>query len=122
MYLNESKFKAPFFIKAYEERQLLVNDQVYTSPIVIFENELKTDLLPASFRELSLAHIKQLIQLKPELILLGTGEQQEFLEHALLEAFAKKRIGIEVMNTLSAARTFNLLKEEGRKILGAFFP
>lgn len=121
MHFHENK-AAGCYIKAYEEGQLFINDQIYTTPIIIFQDQLHQDLLPAQFDQLAIEHVKALIQLNPELILLGTGERQQFLEHELLAPFSHKKIGIEVMNTLSAARTFNLLREDGRKVLGAFFP
>ena len=122
MHFNENKSKLPFFIKAYEEGQLFINDEIYTTPIMIFQDQLKMDVLPKHFDEINLSHVQLIINFKPELILLGTGAKQKFLEHALLLPFTQKQIGVEVMNTLSAARTFNLLGEENRKVLGMFFP
>lgn len=121
MHFSETKSKAPFFIKAYEDGQLFINDEVHIEPIIIFQDQLKKDLLPKTIEELTSAHIEQIIGFEPELILIGTGEHQKFLEHTLIAPFSKKKIGIEVMSTLSAARTFNLLREEGRKVLGIFF-
>jgi uncharacterized protein len=122
MHFAETKFKNAFFIKAYEDGQLFISDKIYTTPIIIFQDQLHLDVLPPHLNELALPHIKMLIEFKPELILLGTGAEQQFLEHALLAPLTQKRIGVEVMNTLSAARTFNLLHDEGRKVLGVFFP
>lgn len=121
MHFQESKSKAPFFIKAYEPGQLFVNNLTLEAPVIIFQDQLKTDVLPKQLEDLALEHVKVILDLEPELILIGTGVHQKFLDHALLEPLTEKQIGIEMMNTLSAARTFNLLREEGRRVLGAFF-
>ncbi len=121
MHFQESKSNAPFFIKAYEPGQLFINNLTLDAPVIIFQDQLKTDILPKQIEDLALEHINIILELRPELILIGTGPHQKFLDHALLQPLADKQIGIEMMNTLSAARTFNLLREEGRRVLGVFF-
>jgi uncharacterized protein len=121
MYFNEAPSKIPFFIKSYEAGRLLIDDVIYTKPIIIFQDQLHSNLLPLHLKDFNVTHIQALIDLAPELILLGTGVHQQFLEQALLESFTKKQMGIEIMSTLSACRTFNLLRAEGRRVLGAFF-
>ena len=70
--------------------------------------------------QLDAAQIDQLAQLEPELIVLGTGPTQRFLHPQLTAQLAAKRIGLEVMDTAAACRTYNILMAEGRKVLGAF--
>ena len=52
-----------------------------------------------------------------EVILLGTGTKQVFLDGHLLTKILKKGVGIEVMDSKSACRTFNLLVSEYRRPL-----
>ena len=47
-------------------------------------------------------------------LLLGTGATQVFPPRPLREAFAKAGIGLEVMDTGAACRTYNVLLAEGR--------
>lgn len=121
MQFQASKFNTAFYIRAYEAGKIFINSQSYERPLVIFEDLLRTDLLPMHIEDFAHEHLQNLIELKPEIILLGSGLKQKFLEHAVLAPLSKKQIGIEIMNTRSAARTYNLLAEEGRKVLGAFF-
>jgi uncharacterized protein len=58
--------------------------------------------------------------LEPELVLLGTGGRQVFPPPAVMAAFLSRGIGIEVMDNAAAARTFNLLASEGRRVVAAF--
>jgi uncharacterized protein len=63
--------------------------------------------------------IKALVSLKPELVLLGTGDTLRFPDPRLLEDLMAARIGAEVMDTRAACRTYNILAEEGRNVAAA---
>ena len=52
-----------------------------------------------------------------EVILLGTGAKQVFPDGYLLNKILTKGVGIEVMDSISACRTFNLLVSEYRRPL-----
>lgn len=56
---------------------------------------------------------------KTEIILLGTGPTQCFLAPALTAELQSIGIGIEVMSTPAAARTYNILMSEGRLVVAA---
>jgi len=61
-------------------------------------------------------HINSLLDSNPEIIILGSGTEHKFPKVDLLSPIAKKNIGFEVMNNLSAARTYNILVAEERKV------
>jgi len=63
--------------------------------------------------------IEELALLKPELVLLGTGDRLHFPAPGLLASLAAARIGAEVMDTRAACRTYNILAEEGRNVAAA---
>jgi len=54
-----------------------------------------------------------------EVLLLGTGQSQVFPSPALRRAFTEAGIGLEAMSTGAAARTYNVLLGEGRRIAAA---
>jgi uncharacterized protein len=66
------------------------------------------------------AAVEVLLALEPELVVLGTGRRQVFPSQAVLAAFLSRGIGIEVMDNGAAARTYNLLAGEGRRVVAAF--
>lgn len=72
-----------------------------------------TDMLDAS-------HVQELLALQPELVVLGTGSRQSFPAAEFMAGFLRKNIGIEVMDNAAAARTYNLLAGEGRRVIAAF--
>jgi len=71
------------------------------------------------FDDLELAHFKRLQALQPELVILGTGLQQQFPDPQLCNPLIEARIGLEVMDRFAACRTYNILVAEGRKVLAA---
>ncbi len=73
-----------------------------------------------STRQLDASHVDALLSLQPELVILGTGEQQTFPAAAFMAGFLSKGIGIEVMDNAAAARTYNLLAGEGRRVVAGF--
>ena len=61
-----------------------------------------------------------LLALEPEVILLGSGATQAFPPAATMAACLSRGIGIEVMSNAAAARTFNVLAGEGRRVVAGF--
>ena len=51
----------------------------------------------------------------------GAGARQVFPPRELMFAFARRGVGLEVMDTAAAARTFNVLAGEGRKIAAVLY-
>lgn len=66
------------------------------------------------------ADIDRLLDAGSDVILLGAGEQQRQLAPALLYRGLRRGIGVEVMTNAAAARTYNLLLAEERRVLAAF--
>ena len=54
-----------------------------------------------------------------DFLLLGTGERQLFPAPPIRLAFETAGLGLEAMSTGAAARTFNVLLAEGRKVAAA---
>lgn len=73
-----------------------------------------------SFEELHRSHFSEIVQMKPELVILGTGQQLRFPKPELLQDLIQAKIGFETMDTKAACRTYNILMGEGRLVLGAF--
>jgi len=58
----------------------------------------------------------------PEVLLVGTGERQRFLPAVTLAPLLSAGIGVEIMDTQAAARTYNILMAEGRNVIAALIP
>ena len=70
--------------------------------------------------DLQPGHFEAIVALTPELVIFGSGDRHRFVSPALYRALIERRIGVETMDTAAACRTYNVLVNEGRKVVGAF--
>jgi len=63
--------------------------------------------------------IERVIATQAEVILLGTGKSLSFPDSQVLQVCSQQKIGIEVMDTAAACRTYNILASEYRKVAAA---
>jgi uncharacterized protein len=57
--------------------------------------------------------------LNVDVVLLGTGRTQEFPAARILAAAGRAGVGLEVMDTAAACRTYNVLLQEERRVAAA---
>ena len=74
--------------------------------------------------ELTIEHLDAALALDPppEFVILGTGAAQIFPSPALFRALEARGIGLEVMDSRAAARTWGILRAEERWIAAALMP
>lgn len=70
-------------------------------------------------RKLAGAHFEKLAALGEEIILLGAGRHAHFPAGEILQPLMRARIGFEVMDTLAACRTYNILAADMRPVAAA---
>lgn len=119
MIITEDKSDAQYQIKAYTTGQITVNTTSYSRSLIISANTLYTDWAPQSFNELKLEHWQHLIDLVPEIILLGTGPSFYMPQPSLLAPIYTAHLSIEVMTTDAACRTYMALISENRHVVAA---
>jgi uncharacterized protein len=110
-----------YFIRRFRPGEIVINETAYQHSIVLTNSELISDWPPQSVKDLTLEQLQTLLAHQPEVILLGTGTKQVFPSAELLAAVQAQGIGIEVMSTDAASRTFNILVSEDRKVMAALF-
>jgi uncharacterized protein len=86
--------------------------------------EAALEWAPPPLDALGPGHLAPLLGLSPaiEFLLLGTGERMAFAPRALAQALAGRDIAIEAMDSRAAARTWGMLRAEGRWIGAALMP
>lgn len=104
-------------IQAYESDHINVNGRVYSGSLILSATRIISPWTVASVADLNEALINEIIDLKPDVILLGTGEKQIFPDVGILGLFAQQGLGLEVMNTGAMCRTFNILCAEDRNVV-----
>lgn len=109
-----------FFLRGADGRMALVNERQLLSSFVIAPDALTEHWPVRDARNLTPDDLKPLLEFEPEVILLGCGGTQAFPPMETLAACLTRGIGVEVMTNSAAARTFNVLAGEGRRVVAGF--
>lgn len=103
----------------YGPDYVAVNQAHYQASLIVLPDRIIEAWPPDSYEALSAAHFESILALAPEIVLLGTGNALRFPHPRLSEALIRAGIGLEVMDTPAACRTYNILASEGRKVAAA---
>ena len=106
-------------IKALGADWVRIGETDFRRNLVVTPDAVAIGWAPAGFAALTEADFAGLLQHRPELVLLGTGAAQRFPHPRLLRALSEARVGVEVMDTRAACRTFNILIAEDRRVVAA---
>lgn len=119
MQLTEHRPGAHNQILGIEPGRVRVGADWHARSLVVGAHYLNPDWPVQRLDELNEDHLASLLELKPELVIIGAGPPQQFLSPELQIAFIGKGIGVECMTLDAAARTFNVLMSEDRRALAA---
>ena len=108
-----------FQIRAYGVGQITVNDEVLTHSLILSAETLLRDWPPQRFEDITAEHLRAAVELNPEIIILGTGAQIRFPNPGITAALQARGIGVEIMDTAAACRTYNVLVGERRRVAAA---
>ena len=109
-----------YFLRGADGASALVNERRLTASFVLAPDTLVEDWAARDAATLSPADLEPLFALQPEVVLLGSGARQVFPPPATLAACLSRGIGLETMTNAAAARTFNVLAGEGRRVVAGF--
>lgn len=119
MRFAEDDTEGQYRIRAYAPGQLTVNDEVLTRSLVISTDRLIRDWPPQRLEDLTPAHLQTAVDMHPEILILGTGTQMRFPHPRLIADLQARGIGVEIMDTAAACRTYNVLASESRPVVAA---
>jgi uncharacterized protein len=102
----------------YGEGFVLLNGERRDASLLVLPERVLA-WAPASFEALAEEHFAQIAQLRPEVVLLGTGSRLRFPQPRLTAPLANAGIGLEVMDAPAACRTYNILMAEERHVVAA---
>jgi uncharacterized protein len=104
-------------ITGYGDGYVEINQTPYAHAVLLSSDGAISEWPVESFDSLVASDFDQMIALKPELILIGTGSRQRFPKPELLKSLISAKIGFEIMDSQAACRTYNILVGEGRQVL-----
>jgi uncharacterized protein len=105
-----------YYINSYGPGWINVNQQEIRRSAIVSPEQLLTDWPPQTFADLEETHFEAILSLEPEIVLLGTGNRQRFPRPVLTRALLARGVGLEVMDTAAACRTYNVIMLEGRRV------
>ena len=108
-----------YFIASYGPDWVRVNEQEFRRSLIVTPERLVSDWPPRTFGDLVEAHFEVIASLEPEVVLLGTGSRQRFPRPPLLRSLLARGVGVEIMDTAAACRTYNIIMLEGRRVAAA---
>ena len=103
-------------IRSVDEHGIRINEELWTETIALTPQKMLPAWSQKTVQELLVDDFSAILLEKPELVIVGTGRRNEFPPRDLVFAFARMGVGLEVMETSAAARTFNILAGEGRQV------
>ncbi|MBV2234607.1 MAG: Mth938-like domain-containing protein [Sterolibacterium sp.] len=106
-------------VTAYGPDYIDVNGQRHETGLILLPRQIHAPWGMAGFDALTAEDFRYVVTQECEILFLGTGRQQRFPQAALLRELITARIGIEIMDTGAACRTFNILVAEGRNVAAA---
>ena len=101
-------------------RHALVNERTLTRSFIVAPDALVESWPVGDVVAMRPVDLDALFALQPELIVLGSGETQAFPPADVLATCLQRGIGLETMTNAAAARTFNVLASEGRRVVAGF--
>lgn len=119
MKLHLANFAHQYIFTGYGEGYVSINQIRYEKNLILLPDHIIENWPISSLQELEIQHFENVLPHEPEIILLGTGFQHRFPNHAIPGQLAKLGIGIEIMDTKACCRTYNILVEEGRRVAAA---
>ncbi|HHM05784.1 MAG TPA: hypothetical protein ENJ19_08575 [Gammaproteobacteria bacterium] len=96
-----------------------VKQEVITGSVIVTPTHLLRNWPPRSVPELEAGHMQALLELQPEVVLLGSGARLLWPAPDVLAPLLEAGIGYEVMDTAAACRTYNILMGDGRRVAAA---
>lgn len=120
MQLTEHRNERQFFLRHADAQSVTVIDKRLTRSVAVGAAGIIENFPVTSVDFFDADAINRILQLQPEVVLLGTGARAVFPPQAVLAQFLKRGIGLETMDNAAAARTFNVLIGEGRRVVAVF--
>jgi uncharacterized protein len=106
-------------IHAYEPGRIRIGERWLGGNLIVAPEHLIENWRVTAPADVTLANLEPALVLQPEILLLGTGDALVWPEADLMSALAERRVGLEIMSTPAACRTFNVLVHERRRVVAA---
>lgn len=118
MKLHLNQPAAQNLFTAYGEGFVQINATRHASSVIVTGADVEA-WEARNIDSLEAENFARPLEIRPEIVIIGSGQLFKFPPPASLRPLVEARIGFEVMDTGAACRTFNILIGEGRNVLAA---
>jgi uncharacterized protein len=108
-------------IRSISADEIRIGNDAFDHTIALTADTVLDDWPQKPVAELTEADFALFLDSKPEIMVLGTGQSNIFVPRELVFVMARRGVGFEVMNSAAAARTFNVLAGEGRRVAAVLY-
>ena len=123
MKLHLTASSGHFAVTGHAPGRVDINGRPHERSVLVMPDRLDADWGPGRSETLAAAHLADLAtragMAAGKVVLLGTGSRQRFPPASWLKPLIDLGIGVEVMDTGAACRTYNILVAEGRDVTAA---
>lgn len=109
------------FIRAWEPGRVRIGERWIAGNVIVGPDQILEGWTTIEPHVLTVEHLEPALALEPTIIVLGTGTERLLPDVELMAAAAARSVGLEIMSTPAACRTFNVLLSERRRVVAALF-
>jgi len=106
-------------VRGYGPGTIRIGERTFSRSLIVTATRIIEDWRPLGIPDLQVTDLDPLLELRPEVLLIGSGTRQVFPDRATLAALYSAGLGFEIMDTGAACRTYNVLVAEGREVAAA---
>ncbi len=122
MKFAESDDSTGYPVEGYGSEGIRIGGRTFRVGLILTPERLIEGWGPENPSGLTPAHVAQILELGPHVIVIGTGSRQVFPDPSVYDAIAGSGVGLEIMDSGAACRTYNILMAEGRRVAAGLMP
>lgn len=116
MTLTEEHANRPI-ISSYTPGKIGIGENAYENSLLITPAGEVLTWPIQHLDQLTESYCQEIVAYQPEIVIIGTGAIHHLPNLTVIHYFTNHKIGIEIMSTNAACRTYNVLTLEGRHVL-----
>lgn len=106
-------------VSSYSAKEIVINKTPFINSFILFPDKILPDWHVSQVSDLSIKDFEIILEFNPEIILFGSGNTMIFPDPRIIASIQNHNIGFEVMDTMAACRSYNVLLNEERRVAAA---